>query len=178
MLENKRIYRWFVVLTVFLGGVVFLISLATAASETKIQTIEQGKKIYFNRTILPDNLLYPVLAAVDRLELELAGDEEKIALRLDFAYKRREAAKALLREGKPDLAVVTLGKAHQYLLQASGQVLALDGQHELVEFVVGLDQEFAAEYEEWKFRVNDSQRAKLDVMAVEIQDMERKLNWR
>jgi hypothetical protein len=175
MLKNKRIYRWFVVLTVFFGWGVFLASLATSISTAKVQAMDHGSKLYFDREILPDNLLYPILAAVDRLELELASGEDQIVLRLDFANKRLGAAEALLARGKAELALVTLEKAHQYLLRANEQVRAMQDREQFEDFVAAMDQQFVEEYEAWKFRVSDSQRAKLDIMIVEMIDAEHKL---
>jgi hypothetical protein len=45
-------------------------------SATKLSMHEEGRVIYFNRKILPDHLFYPIVVAIDRLELEFSDPQE------------------------------------------------------------------------------------------------------
>jgi exonuclease VII small subunit len=112
---------------------------------------------------------------IDRLELELSDQKEKIVLQLDYANKRLEAAIALYELGKTDLAFNTLNKAHQYLLQANRGVLALTDKGKYLTFVVSLDQDFADTYLVLAEQMPDDQRANLEKMLQELKDMENKL---
>lgn len=117
MLENKRNYWWFAVISFILGVSVFMISLISAVSGPR--EVVGERQLYFGREILPDHVFYPVVALGDRVELWWAADAEKPVVQRKLARKRLEAATELYRQGKAELAWVTLRKAHQYVLQAS-----------------------------------------------------------
>jgi hypothetical protein len=175
-MTKKRVKSvYFTVVVLFLGVVFFGLSLLSVASATKLQMHNQNRVIYFDRTVMPDHLFYPFVVAVDRLELELSGAEEKIVLRMDYAQKRLEAAKVLFSENKGELAFTTLMKAHHYLLQANENVLALKDKSRYLTFLVKLNENFVLEYENLRKYMDDSQRATLDRILLELHDMEGKL---
>ena len=168
MLKYKKNYRWFATLTLLFGLVVFGISLVSAMAGGRMQVGATERSLYFDRKILPDHVLYPVLVAVDRLELEFSTPEEKMVLRMDYATKRLEAAKALFYQDKNELALITLGKAHQYLLQANDDVWRMGDKGKYLTFIVELNKQFRQEYQDLKIFMNDSQQARAETMREEL----------
>ncbi|MDO8551375.1 MAG: DUF5667 domain-containing protein [bacterium] len=74
--------------------------------------------------ILPDNILYSVKMARDKVMLMFTFDPLKKAdLMLLFADKRLGAGRALVEGGKTNLGIETLTKGEKYLEQASNQGL-------------------------------------------------------
>jgi flagellin-specific chaperone FliS len=81
-----------------------------------------SKKLYFGKDILPDNIMYPVLMAVDRVELETAPNSEQIYIQIEYANRRLNYAQQLIDQQKEVLAVSTLTKAENYLADAAAKV--------------------------------------------------------
>lgn len=77
-----------------------------------------GKKLYFGKEILPDNVLYPVMMATDRIQLETASSSDRIFMQVEYANRRLSYAEDLLEEQKEALALTTLRKAESYLHSA------------------------------------------------------------
>lgn len=92
MLANKRVYFYFALCFFTSGILIFLISLFVAFARTSTDGYEQSSLIYFNREILPDNVLYPLLMAADQLTLTFANDERKLFLQMDYALKRLDTS--------------------------------------------------------------------------------------
>lgn len=104
---------------VFAVGIL-LTSLATASQvNSSGDKPETGHELYFNKEILPDHMLYPILMAEDRLKLETATTNDRIFLEIQYSNSRLEMSKQLLKENKKDLAVSTLTKSLKYLEQAA-----------------------------------------------------------
>jgi hypothetical protein len=69
--------------------------------------------------ILPDNILWPVKAARDKVWLTLTtNDTREAELKLLFADKRLAASKILFDNGNADDGLATLIKAERYLVEA------------------------------------------------------------
>jgi flagellin-specific chaperone FliS len=110
----------------FAGGVL-VISLASATQVASTgEKLSAERKLYFNRTLLPDHPLYPVLMAVDRVQLETASSHERIFMEVEYAHRRLSAAEELLDQDKPGLALTTLTKAEKYLGQSVAEAKELD----------------------------------------------------
>ncbi len=110
---------------VFAVGIL-LTSLATAGQVSSSGAKPIGNhELYFNRQILPDHMLYPMLMMADRMNLETASSNDRIFLELQYSNARLEMAEQLLAVGKPDIAVTTLTKSLKYLQEA-----ALDAQQQ------------------------------------------------
>lgn len=103
---------------VFAGGI--LVTSLAAASQVSSSGVKPSseRELYFNREILPDNILYPVRMAVDRIHLETASSDERVFMEVEFANRRLDYAQALLKLKKEELAVTTITKAEQYLFHA------------------------------------------------------------
>ncbi|MDO5561630.1 MAG: DUF5667 domain-containing protein [bacterium] len=167
--NHKKAYLWFAMGMSFLGLMFFTVSLVATMSDNKMAIHERERKLYFDRKILPDHLFYPVLMAIDRLELEMSNSEEQTLLRMDYAGKRLEAAKALFEQDKNELAFITLGKAHQYLLQANNDILEQSQEARYGVFVKKLNQQFILDYQELAPYLSDAQKATVDGMIQELE---------
>ncbi|MBQ6154719.1 hypothetical protein IJJ27_02190 [bacterium] len=169
MLEKRKNYIWYCVIVLTFGFLVFVISLVSAMSGGRVggRTAPE-RQLYFGNQILPDHVFYPVLVAVDRLELEFSEPREQLEMRMKLADKRLEAAKGLFAKGKQELAFVTLGKGHQYLLRANDDALQYDKTDSLVVMVDRMNRRFASEYEYLKASMNDGQQAMTEKMIEEL----------
>lgn len=168
MLENRKTFRWFAIITIFLGVLVFLISLLATMSIGRNEISAKNKVVYFDQKILPDHLLYPLLVAIDRLELKMADKEEAAGLEMDYAKKRMQAAKALFYQEKGELAFVTLGKAHQYLLNANTSINKMADNQSQIKKWREIQKQFKSDYNDLRIFMSDSQKARLEVMQGEL----------
>lgn len=166
MLENKRNYFWYVVVNLVFGGMVFVISLLSALTGTRAQTGE--RTLYFDHEMMPDHIFYPLVAVYDQVHLQLSSPVEQILIREELAKRRLGAASELFREGKNELAFVTLGKAHQYLLRVNNDVEHLTEARTMVGEVSALDGEFTREYARLRHYMSDSQQASVTRMSDEL----------
>lgn len=121
--DHKKAYWWFVLIMTIFGVAFFALSMISTVSSGTTGLAARERQVYFDRKILPDHLFYPVLMIMDKIKLDAADPETKVLLKVDYAEKRLAAAKTLFVQGKNDLAFVTTGKAHQYLLQANREVV-------------------------------------------------------
>jgi hypothetical protein len=102
---------------VFASGILFIsLSNATTAFSTGGNSFSEKTLSFGN--ILPNHVLYPVLMAVDRVQLEAAPPNERIFKQVEYAHRRLDYAEQLLNMGKEDLAVTTITKAEKYLYNA------------------------------------------------------------
>lgn len=103
---------------------ILLTSLASASQANSSGTkVNDSRELYFNREILPDHVIYPVLMVADRIKLETANHTDRIFLELQFSNARLEMANQLFAQGKKTIGVTTLTKSLKYLQDA-----ALDAQ--------------------------------------------------
>ncbi|OGJ37559.1 MAG: hypothetical protein A2383_00880 [Candidatus Pacebacteria bacterium RIFOXYB1_FULL_39_46] len=102
------------------GGVVVLMSLMSAnrifSQGSGLELTKQ--KLYFQGEILPDHLLYPTFAGLDRLQIIMANNSNKVDLKTECAWKRLAYTQALLEKGHLELSFSTLTKAYKYYLDA------------------------------------------------------------
>ncbi len=82
------------------------------------------RKFYLGETILPDHMVYPVVAAADNLLLIFTSAEQKIELKKAYSQIRMEYAQALLAKDELALANNALTKSQKYINQAALEVLA------------------------------------------------------
>lgn len=168
MLANKRLYYLFAAAMLAMGLLIFSLSLLMAFARSDDDRLNKSSVIYFDRPMLPDHLFYPLLMVGDQLELAFANQENKLFLQMDYAIRRLEAAHSLLALGKTHLAFITLGKAHQYLLQVNEQLLthAVFAKHQ--HLGKNLSNFFLADYEGLRPQLTDSQQANLENMRQEL----------
>lgn len=92
------------------------------------------KKMYLEKEVLPDHILYPVFMAFDRVRLALANEEKRPELNISYGWQRLVATEQLLKKGYQSLSFSTLTKAYKYqntgLAEAEG--LAEATKEELV----------------------------------------------
>lgn len=72
------------------------------------------KKLYIEKEVLPDHLLYPVFMTFDRVQLELTPEDKKADLQISYGWQRLEATHRLLEKGYQALSFTTLTKAYKY----------------------------------------------------------------
>lgn len=118
-------------------GAVFLsLSLVSQVSSHESSRMS-ARELYWGEEILPDNVLYPGMMLMDRLQLENAEPTKQIYMRVVYAGRRLVYAQELLSKGKEDLAVTTLTKSQKYLLQAGKATLeSHTDNRELVEYLL------------------------------------------
>ncbi len=80
-------------------------------------------KFYVGEKILPDHVIYPLVAGADRLILIAAPTQEKIKLQLAYSQIRMDYAQALLLKNELVLATNALTKSQKYISLAALQVL-------------------------------------------------------
>jgi hypothetical protein len=129
----------------FFGGMILVMSFFAASNpisavtpaETAKATVPEAmatleakpKVVYYlpYPGILPDNPLYKLKAARDKVSLMFTFNEEKKARKeLLFADKRINAAVFLTEGGKANLGVTTATKAEKYLEQAVGRTTKMN----------------------------------------------------
>jgi hypothetical protein len=110
------------ILSVVIGVMVVGISLMSASNVASYSDAKaSSKKFYFSPKILPDHVLYPVVAGMDRAILLAAPDEEKLYLYANYGWMRYEYAQKLLAKDSRDLALITLTKSQKYFSLALHQ---------------------------------------------------------
>jgi hypothetical protein len=114
------------------GALLFGVLVVGLSLQTSVPVYSQEsdraslRQLYFDGEILPDHLFYPALMVADRLQITLAGPDERVYLQVLFAYQRLESSRLLLEKGEEALALTTLTKSQKYLLGAAHGVLGLD----------------------------------------------------
>ncbi len=71
--------------------------------------------LYFDKAMLPDHVLYPLYMAADRVRLDVAPQDQRVVLEIEYANNRLLAGEELLDLKKEALAVSTFTKAEKYL---------------------------------------------------------------
>jgi hypothetical protein len=150
------------------GSSILVISLfsATQVSSTG-GTAASESKLYFSQDILPDHSFYKVMMAIDRLQLETASSQEQIFMRVEYANRRLDYAKALLEKDKEDLAITTLLKSQQYLHQAVQDSLVADVPHSVKERISKAVTYHTQELLQIAPDLTDANRAQLDRIVKE-----------
>ncbi len=100
------------------------VSLVTAgAVESSDGGRMSDRTLYVHDEILPDHVLYPLIMASDRIELEMADEHEQLYVKIQYAERRLGYTKQLLERGNTELALSTLTKSQKYLLSVAHTVL-------------------------------------------------------
>lgn len=108
----------------FFGVIVLTISLvSTNQAESYSEVFGTNKKMYFHQSLLPDHLLYPVVAAADNFLLMIAPQQNKIDLELTYAKIRLEYAWGLLEKKDHEQALATLTKSQKYYYSACSNMM-------------------------------------------------------
>lgn len=133
-----------------------------------------SKRLYLGK-VLPDHTLYPVLMALDRLQLETSSPTERIYLQLDYANRRLYYTQELLASNdteKQAIALTTLTKAEKYLIQAVKELESLEEVDESLEQHVTKTLEFHyKELDKLIHRFPDYQRSPLDQLREEERNL-------
>jgi hypothetical protein len=127
------------ILFLLFGGLVMILSLLSAnrifSQDDDFSLTQQ--QFYFQKEILPDHLLYPLLMIVDRSKLLMADEEQQVGLQTTYAWQRLEHTEILLERGYRSLSFSTLTKAykyyHQALLSARELELTADQRQALID---------------------------------------------
>ncbi len=121
-----KISRIFTSSLFFLSGVmVVLISLVSVNQVNSYEGTQVSKRtFYVGQRILPDHILYPMVAVADRALLIVAPTQEKIKLQLAYGRIRFTYARALLRKGEVEMALAALTKSQKYHSLAAQQFLS------------------------------------------------------
>ncbi len=150
------------------GSSILIISLfsATQVSSTGSHTASENK-LYFSHQILPDNSMYKVIMAMDKLQLETTPPEEQIFVRIEYAHRRLDYVKALLDKNNEDLAMTTLLKSQQYLHQAAQQTLQQNSPTSIKERVAKAIEYHTSVLKEIAPKLTDAHRARIDQLIQE-----------
>lgn len=134
-----------------------------------------NKQFYFNQTILPDHVAYPVLMAVDRVKLELNTDQERVYTEIEYAHRRFEYAQALLDKDNQEVALTTITKAEKYLMQAAHHALELEDSRHQQQYAYKTLVYYDQRLEDLKPFFTDSDRAVIDQLQQEIKALKLQL---
>jgi len=137
ILSPKRLRLVYSSLAIMFGIIVLSISLISASQAVSYEgLLATQKKLYFNEALLPDHLLYPFVAAVDRLLLIPASGNREIELQLVYGEIRLDYAWGLLEKEEKELALVTLTKSQKYVHLAGEQLLDSTEESELLQLTI------------------------------------------
>lgn len=144
------------------GGVILFTSLAMApaASSNGAHTSSE-RSLYFG-SILPDHVFYPVVMAVDRLQLETASPSERIFMEVEYAHRRLGYAEELLKDKKEDLAVSTITKAEKYLYNSLEEAKEFQSSDSIRQRIGRAIEYHSKELRELSPQLTDANRAIID----------------
>lgn len=158
--------------SLFFGAFIVWLSLSASVKTSPSDTASATQKLlYFNREVMPDHVFYPVLMAMDKSRLEAAHPVEKIYLQVEYANRRFYYVQELLEHGKTELAHSTLTKAEKYVLQAGLDAQAEGTPQEAKDFVVKALTIHSRETARIKSSFSDAERAVLDQILFEEQQL-------
>jgi len=123
-------------LALIFGLFVVAMSLASANQVVSYGGSASAKSFYLSGKILPDHLVYPLVAIVDRVVLTIAPVQEKIQLQLAYCCIRLDYARDLLAKGQSGMAMAALTKSQKYCGLAAQQILDHEIQGDLRRQVV------------------------------------------
>lgn len=119
------------------GTLVLSVSLISASQAVSYEgLLATQRKLYFNESLLPDHVLYPFVAAADRLLLTVSSRQQKLELQLAFGQIRMDYAYGLFDKGEEDMAIAALTKSQKYLNQAGMQLSDFEFEQDLSLAVV------------------------------------------
>lgn len=167
VMERLRLLFSLVALVFGLGIVGISLSAVSPVLSSGTEFRESQRELYWDGTILPDHLAYPVVMLVDRVRLEAASPLERIELQIEYSQRRFVYAEQLLERNKPDLALSTVTKSQKYLLLAAQDAIASDVAPETQEKVKQLLVERIPALRELNMRFSDSDRVVVDALIGE-----------
>lgn len=152
-----------------LGGAIALVSLFSA---NRVFSQEEAppmarQKLYFQKEILPDHLLYPVFAGFDRLRLELASPERGVELSVQYAWDRLKSTESLLANGYQELSFSTATKAFKYYAEALSRAQTLSLTEDQRAFLAKDNLRFQQEIMHLLPSFSDTQRHELQRLSTE-----------
>lgn len=161
-------------LFLLLGGAIALLSLFSAnrvfSQEEFVPLTRQ--KLYFQKEILPDHLLYPVFVGFDRARLELSKPEKAVELSRQYAWDRLESTKGLLAHGYQELSFSTATKAFKYSSEALSRAQGLSFTQEQRVFFVQDSERFQQEMARLSGSFSDTQNQELARLSAEHRVLE------
>ncbi len=122
---------------VFFGILIMAVSLMSANSVVSYEgSLASQKRFYMGEAILPDHVLYPLVAAADRALLWITPAQQKAALQIAYGRIRLDYAKALLMKDELGMAQAALTKSQKYHSLAAEKVCQLEYNEVLIEFII------------------------------------------
>ncbi len=119
------------------GAIIFAIFILAVSLMAANQVISyegvnvSQRKFYVGQTILPDHVLYPLVAVADRTLLLAVPPLQKVELQLAYGKIRLEYAQGLLEKGELDMAQAALTKSQKYHSMAAQQLCEIEVNQEL-----------------------------------------------
>jgi hypothetical protein len=164
-------------LALFFGFGVLALSLTTAtAAESSTGSVQaSSRQLYWDSTILPDHVAYPVLMTIDKVRLEAGSPSERVFTQIEYGHRRLEYAQELLDKKKIDLAVTTASKGYKYLLQAGEEALQHDMPHSVTSRALKALEYQSQFLSKFKAQVPDQDRPPLDILLKEGEVMMKRL---
>lgn len=125
LIHFKRFILSFI--SILIGMMIVFFSLfrvsAARAISASANSSSSELTMYLDQPIRPDHVLYPVVAAKNRLECSILEPAEKIERQLQLANDRLSDAEVLAQfPEKREIALSTLTKAEQYIFDATVQL--------------------------------------------------------
>lgn len=114
--------------------------------------------------------------AMDRLQLETASPNEQIFMKVEYANRRVDYAKALLEKQEEEIAFSTLLKAQNYLNQAAVDALKQEVPASVKERVSRAVVYHSAQLHDLAPQLTDAHRAQLDVILSEHENLSAQLH--
>ncbi len=119
------------------GFFIMAVSLMAANQVVSYEGVNASrKKLYFGQTILPDHVLYPAVAAADRVVLLAAPASKKVELQLAYGKIRLDYAQSLLDKDEYNMAQAALTKSQKYHSLAAQQLLEIEADEQLQQKVI------------------------------------------
>ena len=122
---KKTHYLLLPVVIAFAFAILFISFQSANRNVLAENTTFKERRFYFEKEILPDHSVYPLLMAVDRLRLGIAEPERKAYLQASYANRRFFYASRLVEKGECSLATTTFTKAQKYINQSMAEAISL-----------------------------------------------------
>ncbi len=159
----------------FAVGVLALSLIEVQAVYAGNKTTTERKQLYFGKDILPDNLMYPALMAIDRIQLETAPNSERIFLEMEYANRRLGYAQQLLNDNKESLALTTALKAENYLQNAVHDAQVLQAPSSVTQRLSKTLLYHIQQLKELSPKFTDSNRSEIDKIIEQDQIVQHSL---
>ncbi len=127
------------------------------------------QELTFGEEILPGHVFYPAVMALDRVQLELTPQSERVLLEVEYAHRRLSYATRLLEQNRTEVALTTITKAEKYLQEASRAAIAQGVPKPVKQHLVRSLEYHQKLIQEISPSFSDSERAVLDKISAENQ---------